>query len=65
TWYGVRVDDQGWVIEINLRENNLKGTVPEALGDLPALRQLDLSFNQLSGVLVEGETLVLREGPFL
>ena len=50
-WYGITTDDQGNVIGINLQDNNLNGSIPPELGDLPTLRSLDLGRNPLSGTL--------------
>ncbi|CAN0109764.1 unnamed protein product, partial [Ectocarpus sp. 8 AP-2014] len=49
TWHGVRVNDQGRVVELILGRNNLQGTIPPELGNLAALQQLDLGRNGLSG----------------
>jgi hypothetical protein len=49
-WHGVR-EQNGRVIELYLWENNLTGSLPEALGDLTALVRLDLWVNALSGTL--------------
>ena len=47
-WYGVMV--QGYhVTRINLYWNNLIGTIPAALGNLPQLQVLWLTANQLTG----------------
>ena len=50
-WHGVRTDDDGRVTSLDLRRNNLIGTIPSELGDLTNLRELALGFNQLSGSL--------------
>ena len=47
-WYGVGAY-QGKVSELNLRENNLVGTIPPELGGLDELFILSLSSNRLSG----------------
>ena len=44
-WYGVTTDGDGRVTELNLEDNNLSGTVPLALGNLPNLKTLNLAFN--------------------
>jgi len=41
TWSGVTVAD-GHVVELNLADNSLFGSLPEEIGDLPELRLLDL-----------------------
>eukprot|EP00752_Nemacystus_decipiens_P013633 g12086.t1 len=48
-WYGVRVDREGRVVKIHLITHNLKGTIPEVLGNLEALQELKLIQNQLEG----------------
>ena len=49
TWYGISTDSQGRVVGIDLRNNQLEGTIPAELGNLARLRILSLGFNQLSG----------------
>ena len=48
-WDGVRTDDEGRVIELDLRDNALRGTIPAELGNLANLERLSLFDNQLSG----------------
>lgn len=48
-WFGVEVDDDGNVIELELYRNNLVGTLPPALGALAGLTRLQLASNHLSG----------------
>ncbi|MDE0260421.1 MAG: hypothetical protein OXR82_18795 [Gammaproteobacteria bacterium] len=48
-WFGVEVDDDGNVIELELYRNNLIGTVPPELGGLTSLTRLQLASNHLSG----------------
>ena len=43
TWYGVRTDREGRVVELELIANNLEGHIPAALGRLDQLRNLELS----------------------
>ncbi|MXY97072.1 MAG: hypothetical protein F4Z29_04830 [Gemmatimonadetes bacterium] len=52
-WYGVTVNSENRVVGLNLAYNNLAGEIPEALGQLTALRELDLSHNRLSGNIPE------------
>ena len=49
-WKGITVENDH-VVEINLQYNNLTGSLPSDLLNLPYLRILDLSSNNLSGVL--------------
>ncbi len=51
TWFGVTCDSQGFITSINLKANGLKGNLPAELGDLFQLRNLDISNNDLSGVV--------------
>ena len=48
-WYGVETDISGRVIDVNLSENQLRGTIPAELGNLPYLDSLHLRHNALSG----------------
>ena len=48
-WYGVGTDRDGRITDLRLPENNLRGTLPAALGDLANLHELWLDGNQLSG----------------
>ena len=52
TWKGVELKD-GHVVGITLFMNNLKGVLPESIGDLKNLVNLNLAFNQITGVLPE------------
>ena len=49
TWYGISTDSQGRVVRIDLRNNQLEGTIPAELGNIARLRVLFLGVNQLSG----------------
>ena len=48
TWHGVSVSN-GWVTGLDLRDNNLTGTIPAELGNVTNLRYLNFYANQLSG----------------
>ena len=48
-WHGVSVGAQGRVIGLELRENNLTGSIPPELGSLANLQTLILADNSLSG----------------
>ena len=52
TWHGVSVSN-GWVTGLDLRNNNLTGTIPTELGNLINLTYLNLSYNELSGEIPE------------
>jgi len=47
-WYGVTVNS-GYVTNLNLSNNNLKGTIPAEIGDLTNLEILRLDYNNLTG----------------
>ncbi|CAB1108795.1 unnamed protein product [Ectocarpus sp. CCAP 1310/34] len=48
-WYGVTVDDDGRVSQLELGDNGLSGALPPELARLTALTVLDLHGNKLSG----------------
>ena len=52
-WEGLTLDDEGHVIEIDLSEKGLKGTIPASLFSMPYLQVLDLSQNTLTGKMEE------------
>ena len=67
-WYGVTVDHDARVIELDLHRNQLSGWLPPELGKLTNLEDLNLSFNFLRGkippelgILPNLERLVLNE----
>lgn len=49
-WEGVEVNDIGEVVEINLRQHAISGTLP-SLPALGTLKSLDLSLNMIQGTL--------------
>ena len=71
-WYGLTTDLRGYVIEIRLVKNNLKGTFPVEIGRFKELEVLNLDGNNLSGEILEStlnnleqlEVLSLRENEF-
>ena len=50
-WYGVTTDADGRVVELDLHDNNLSGTIPYELERLANLRRLWLEENNLSGAI--------------
>ena len=48
-WHGVYTNEQGRVVRLILRRNNLSGPIPPELPRLTHLVYLDLNWNQLSG----------------
>ncbi len=49
TWFGVGLSDEGWLVDLSLRENNLTGALPPELGSLPHLQVLNLRGNAVTG----------------
>ncbi len=50
-WHGVTTDAQGRVTGLSLRDNNLTGTLPAAIGGLAQLEVLSLDRNRIGGSL--------------
>jgi len=51
-WFGITCDEEGYVIEINLPNNNLTGTFPaDSLSSLYKLQRLLLNNNALHGIM--------------
>ena len=48
-WYGIQTDANGKVVQVNLVNNNLSGSLPPEIEDLTELTLLQLQFNNLSG----------------
>ena len=52
-WYGVTTNAQGRVGRLDLHKNQLKGAIPDSLGNLSNLTLLNLRNNQLTGAIPE------------
>lgn len=48
-WYGVYLNNEGFVSSLYLRENNMTGLIPESLSSLIHLEALELRTNNISG----------------
>lgn len=48
-WHGVTTNADGRVVELNLIDNSLVGSIPARLADLSQIQRLELWDNQLSG----------------
>ncbi|CAM9332039.1 unnamed protein product [Sphacelaria rigidula] len=48
-WYGVILNAEDRVVELDLGWNNLRGHIPSQLGDLRMLQRIFLSGNVLTG----------------
>ena len=46
-WWGVTTNDNGHVTRLHLERNGLKGFLPQDLGNMQSLEELDLSGNRL------------------
>ena len=62
-WYGVTIDGDGRIIELDLMENGLRGEILPEIGNLTNLKILDLYQNELSGEIPAelGSLASLRE----
>lgn len=49
TWFGLSINSDGCVTQINLNSNQLNGVIPAEIGSLSNLTRLTLNNNQLSG----------------
>ena len=50
-WEGVGLGAGGKVVSLRLSEFNLNGTLPESIGNLTELTELDIRENNLTGVI--------------
>ena len=53
-WYGVIADEDGRVIGLDLRENNLDGSLPEDVLGIEKLQVIDVRYNNLTGSIPSG-----------
>ena len=51
SWQGVATDQNGRVKSLTLVDNNLRGSIPPAIGSLSSLEELNLSENQIEGIV--------------
>ena len=49
-WYGVTADEDGFVVWIDIRQNNFSGTLPPEIGDLLRLQQLTFDPGLSNGI---------------
>jgi formylglycine-generating enzyme required for sulfatase activity/Leucine-rich repeat (LRR) protein len=49
SWYGVTVIGNSYVEMLELRENNLTGTLPFSIGNFSYLKRIDFYFNNIGG----------------
>ena len=47
-WFGITLDENGYIVEINLIDNNLVGNIPESLFNLNSLKVIKLTSNKIS-----------------
>lgn len=62
TWYGVTVGNLNHVSELNLYQNNLTGTLPDAIGNLTQVVSMTLAGNHLSGTIPRSLSTLTRLG---
>ncbi|MCY4114082.1 MAG: hypothetical protein OXG33_09115 [Chloroflexi bacterium] len=48
-WFGVTTDAHDRIVDLDLSQNQLSGTLPPEIGQLTTLRRLDVQGNQLQG----------------
>ena len=66
TWYGVTVDADGRVAELDLSNNNLNGSLPSSLSKLKDLKKMNLEANDgLVGPMPESLTELAIESLYL
>ena len=52
-WYGISTDQQGFVWDLDLADNNLTGSIPESIGNLTELESLIIRDTELTGSIPE------------
>src|SRR5690625_4152870 len=50
-WYGIKVNNVGRVVKVNLFDNNLRGELPPSIGNLTSVIYLNVKHNNLTGTL--------------
>ena len=50
-WFGVELDEDGYVVELQLNMNNLTGALPPEIGNFSRLEDLQLDNNSLTGTI--------------
>ncbi len=59
-WYGVILNDDCCVSELNLRDNNLVGQLPSEIANLSELEVLDIISNDVSGIVLDKVTTLTK-----
>lgn len=60
-WYGIATDAEGYVTELRLPHNNLRGAIAHEIANLQHLRILDMSYNELDCDLIYELPLEYKE----
>jgi len=55
SWEGITLENNK-VVSVNLMNNNLRGSIPNSIGDLKNLKVLNLALNNLGGSIPESIT---------
>ena len=64
-WHGIYCDSYGLVQVITLRDNNLKGKIPNEIGNLQNLRSLDVNRNYITNIPDNIESLKQLQALYL
>ena len=60
SWFGVTVNEQELLVELNLENNNLEGSFPEVVTLCSSLKRLNLRGNKLTGAFVHRAYIVSK-----